>query len=102
MKEQRLGGRAPCPNCSAPCAFRSSRQISPTFREVRLTCSNDDCGWKGVASLIFERTIVQSAMPNPAVTLPVAPPRIPRRDRTGRPIPANDDEAGAEATAIND
>lgn len=55
-----------------------------------------------MASLIFERTIVQSAMPNPAVTLPVAPPRIPRRDRTGRPIPANDDEAGAGATAIND
>ncbi|EGF94658.1 ogr/Delta-like zinc finger family protein [Brevundimonas diminuta] len=91
MKEQRLGGRAPCPHCCSPTTFRTSRQISPTFRETRLACSNDDCGWKGVASLIIERTTVQSAMPNPAIQLAVAPPRMVRRDRSGRPLPANDD-----------
>lgn len=100
VSDQRLGGRAPCPHCSSPTAFRSSKQITPLFRETRLSCSNEECGWKGVASLIIERTIVQSAMPNLALPLAVAAPRQIRRDRFGKPLPANDDDVPTAPPAV--
>lgn len=100
MNEQRLGGRAPCPHCTSPTTFRTSRQITAVFRETRLSCSNDDCGWKGVASLIIERTIVQSAIPDPRIELVIVPPRVSRRGVSDIPAPANDDETLPSASAL--
>lgn len=94
---KRYGGRVPCPHCRSAAATRSSREISPTYREQHLRCSNLDCGWVGVASVIIERTIVQSAIPNAKISLPVTPPR---RKPSGQPIPANDDAPPASAEAL--
>lgn len=95
---KRYGGRVPCPHCGEAAKTRSSRGISATYRETHLQCQNLDCGWIGVASVIIERTIVQSANPNPRIVLPIA---VTRRKSANAPTPtpANDDvvEAAAEA-----
>lgn len=91
---KRYGGRIPCPHCGSACPTRSSRNVSPTYFEQRIRCSNDDCGWIGVASVIIERTTTQSAMPRPSIKLPLT---APRRQPSGLPMPANDD---ARTTAL--
>ncbi|GLK49601.1 hypothetical protein GCM10017620_25740 [Brevundimonas intermedia] len=96
---KRYGGRVPCPHCGSASAARSSRGVSPTYRETYLRCSNLECGWVGVASIIIERTVVQSASPNPRVALPVT---ATRRKAAGAPTPqpANDDQVLAPAEAL--
>lgn len=86
---ERYRGRHACPHCSGPAKIRSVREVSPTFREVYLDCNGEpECGWRGVASFVIERTIAQTGRPNPAVSLPTTPPR---RKPSGLPAPANDD-----------
>lgn len=88
IREKPHGGRCPCPHCAWGAVVRTSRRLSPLFYEQRLTCTNPDCGHTFVASLIIERTISPSAMPNPAIKLPIAPPR---RRVDGTPAAANDE-----------
>lgn len=82
-----------CPHCGALAKSRTSKVITPLFKELRFQCSNVDgddfCGHTFVASLVIERTVVQSARPNPRIRLPISAPRT-RRDYNGRPLPAND------------
>lgn len=86
-------GSHACPHCAGPAKIRSARQISATYREVYLDCyGNPECGWRGAASFVIERTIAQSARPNPEVSLPVTPAR---RRFTIPPPPANDDRPGS-------
>lgn len=89
--------RLRCPHCDGLAKLRTSRDITPLYRELRFQCSNvedlDDqgaCGHTFVASLVIERTIVPSARPNPRIKLPIAAPRVRRFD-SGAPAPANDD-----------
>lgn len=91
MQVKRYGGRSPCPHCGSAAPIRSVRKVSPTFFEHYMRCSNLECGWTGVANFIIERTIVQSAIPRPNLSLPMAPPRVQRRAPNGMPLPANDD-----------
>ena len=94
---KRYGGRVPCPHCGEAAKTRSSRGISATYRETHLQCQNLECGWTGVASVIIERTIVQSANPNPRIALPIT---VTRRKAANAPTstPAKDiDGATAEA-----
>lgn len=81
----RHGGtlRTNCPHCLAVAHVRSSKQLTPVFKELRFQCSDIDCGHTFVASLTIDRTIVQSAKPNPRIRLPIGQPRPSK--------PANDD-----------
>ncbi|WP_427846569.1 ogr/Delta-like zinc finger family protein [Brevundimonas pishanensis] len=68
-----------CPHCEHVATARTTRTITPLFREMRFQCTNvdgdDPCGHTFVASLVIDRTIVPSARPNPDINLPIAPPR---------------------------
>lgn len=83
-RSHRNGGvtRQVCPHCGATAVARTTRAITPLFRELRYQCTNidgdDPCGHTFVASLVIERTIVPSARPNPKINLPLAAPRANR------------------------
>ena len=64
-----------CPHCRWGLQLRTSRQLTPTFKELRFQCVNLDCSGSYVASLTIDRTIQPSASPNPSIKLPTAPPR---------------------------
>ncbi|MFA4952124.1 ogr/Delta-like zinc finger family protein [Brevundimonas sp.] len=96
---KRYGGRVPCPHCGEAAKTRSSRGISATYRETHLQCQNLECGWIGVASVIIERTIVQSANPNQRISLPMAVTRR-KSDKAPTPTSANDDAVEAAAEAL--
>ena len=78
-----------CPHCGSLAKMRTTRAVTPLFRELRFQCTNVDgdeaCGHTFVAALTIERTIVPSARPNPRIKLPIAPPR---KNRTALPSPA--------------
>lgn len=80
-----------CPHCETRAIVRSSQQMLPTYRELRLRCDNDACGHTFVADLTITRTIVPSKMPNPAIHLPRAK-LAPAND--DMPIAANDAAPG--------
>lgn len=71
-----------CPHCGELAKMRTTRAITPLFRELRFQCTNvegdDACGHTFVAALTIERTIVPSARPNPRINLPIAQPRTNR------------------------
>ena len=99
--------RITCPHCGQRTIVRSSEQITLTYREVRLSCDNEDCGHTMLASISIIRTIRPSARPNPNVTLPIGnqnlrvPRARPANDDTR--VPANDEEPlgpVSEATAM--
>ena len=85
-----------CPHCGDRSIVRDSVQVTPTIRELRLACDNDECGHTFLCQLSVIRTIRPSARPNPAVTIPCANPTIgllctpPATDDTRQP--ANDDD----------
>jgi len=67
-----------CPHCLCDGIRRSSREITPTFREIFYICPNVTCGHTWVASLNYEYGLSPSAIPDPAVNLPLRPmERIP-------------------------
>lgn len=78
-----------CPHCGSVAKMRTTRAVTPLFRELRFQCTNvegdEACGHTFVASLEITRTIVPSARPNPRIKLPIAPPRA---NRTALPSPA--------------
>lgn len=94
-RSHRGGGalRLRCPHCESLSKVRTTREVTALYRELRFQCLNvegdDPCGHTFVASLVIERTIVQSARPNPRINLPVAAPRT-KRLATGQPAAAND------------
>lgn len=77
-----------CPHCGSIAKARTSRAVTPLFRELRFQCTNVDgdeaCGHTFVCSLVIERTIVPSARPNPRINLSIAPARM---NRTALPSP---------------
>lgn len=81
----RHGGtlRTVCPHCQTLAKVRSSKQLTPLFKELRFQCQDLDCGHTFVASLNIDRTIVPSQKPNPRIKLKVGQPRTT--------LPANDD-----------
>lgn len=88
-----------CPHCRSAATTRTSREITPVYREVYFSCSNFECGHTYKAALSIVATISPSAMPDPRVVIPMAP----QRPRPSAPaiIPANDDDRVA-AKAAND
>lgn len=94
-ERSRHGGtlRTVCPHCEAPAKVRSSKTLTPLYRELRFQCSNVDgdnpCGHTFIASFEITRTIVPSARPNPRIRLPQGMPRPT--------TPANDDDVAVAA-----
>ena len=71
-----------CAHCAAKAAVRTSREISPIYREIYLQCTNIVCGHTFKASFSVVCTISPSAIPDPRVNLPIV---------SAKPRPANDD-----------
>lgn len=84
-----------CPHCGTAVFCRTSEQVTPIVRELRLHCKNDDCGCSFVAQLVAVRMVVPSMQPNPAVHLPMGKWRQPAND-DAPPPPANDDRIAAD------
>lgn len=94
--------RAKCPHCGDHLATRSSRSVTPLFKQKVLQCRNPACGATFGASLGITHQISPSGCPDPSVDLPFAAPRARRKH-------ANDDqpkklESGPEEVprALND
>lgn len=65
--------RPRCPHCGARSTVRTSRELSPVYREQLMQCTNALCGHTYVVGQEVLRTISPSAMPNPAVSIPQSP-----------------------------
>lgn len=70
-----------CPICASRATARSSQELSITLREITYRCENDECGHIYIAQLEVVRTLVSSAIHNPAVTLPISK-HVSRREST--------------------
>jgi hypothetical protein len=67
-----------CPHCKSAASARTSKPLSPLYREVTYQCRNLRCGHVFVAGLEALRTLSPSALPDPDIDLPFA-----RHIRTG-------------------
>ena len=72
-----------CPICSSRSVARTSRELSPTLREISYRCENDECGHIYIAALEVIRTVVKSALHNPNVQIPLSPHSKTNRERDG-------------------
>ena len=77
-----------CPHCKAQAIRRTSREVTPTFREIFYVCGNAACGHTFKASLSYDYGLSPSAIPDPAVDLPLRP--LAREDVI-KPDPPPDD-----------
>ena len=65
--------RITCPHCGSPVRIRTSRSISPLYREGIADCTNvEDCGWRGNIGVQFVSTLVPSHQPKPDIHLPLS------------------------------
>lgn len=64
--------RLKCPHCGSVCAIRDSGQVTLLTRESIYACSNPECGHTFVGLTEIVRTLSPSAIPNPAVELPLS------------------------------
>jgi hypothetical protein len=67
-----------CPHCLSQGDRRSSRELTPTFREIYYVCRNPACGHSWKASLTYDYGLSPSAIPDPALDLPMRP--VDRRE----------------------
>ncbi|WP_420493167.1 ogr/Delta-like zinc finger family protein [Sedimenticola hydrogenitrophicus] len=61
-----------CPHCHSNCTVKRSQQLSPMCREITAACSNVECGWTGVFYQEPVRTLSPSALPDPAISIPIS------------------------------
>lgn len=68
-----------CPHCNGPSLIRHSLRITAVAKDLYMNCLNSDCGhtWKAQVSVVH--TLSPSAMPDPEVDIPMAPPEYQRR-----------------------
>lgn len=62
-----------CPHCRHRATARTSSELSELYREITFTCRNHDCGHVFVCGLEVVRTLSPSAVPNPAIAIPLSP-----------------------------
>ena len=67
-------GHLRCPHCEVPGSVRSSEEVTPQHRNLFYTCQNPLCGHTWKATLSYDYGLSPSAIPNPAVTLPMRTP----------------------------
>lgn len=68
-----------CAHCRAKVRIRSSLGEHLLLRTAYLQCTNEACGATYRAAFEITHTLSPSAMPNPAIQLPLAPSAM-RRD----------------------
>ena len=100
--------RLKCPHCASHLATRTSRSVTPTFKQKVLQCSNAECGASFGYAAEITHQISPSACPNPDVQIRTSSPRAKRApandDSPARtsgpevPLPANDEDAAGIAT----
>lgn len=61
-----------CPHCGTRCTAVDSRAMSQTMREITYRCRNFRCGFVGVSTLEFVRTLVLSSIPAADIRLPLS------------------------------
>jgi hypothetical protein len=61
-----------CPHCGRGIRVRNSTSDHPLYRIYYLQCTNVACGWTARSEMVITHTLSPSAMPNPAITLPLA------------------------------
>lgn len=66
-RSSKQGATPRCPHCGEPAIVRSSRALSPVYREQLMQCTNALCGFTYVVGAEVIRAISPSAMPNPDV-----------------------------------
>lgn len=76
--------RTKCPHCGGHLVTRSSRSVTPLYKQKVLHCRNPDCGASFGYGGGITHQISPSACPRPGVDLPNSVPRA-------RKPPANDD-----------
>lgn len=62
-----------CPHCRSWGQRRSSREVTGQHRDIFYQCRNTMCGHTWKASLSYDYGLSPSAIPDPAVTLPLRP-----------------------------
>lgn len=65
-----------CPHCRWPLIIRTSEEVHALLRHEYLACSNLVCGFTGSAGNELMYQLSPSALPNPAVSLPIAPSKM--------------------------
>lgn len=66
----RTSKRPRCPHCGEPAIVRTSRELSPIFREQTMQCTNPSCSFSYVVGMEVLRSLSPSGVPNPDVTIP--------------------------------
>lgn len=61
-----------CPHCGAWAVARSSNVLTTTSRDLFYQCTNVECGHTFRAVLEINCTLSPSAIPNPAVVIPLS------------------------------
>ena len=100
-----MSASIPCPHCKSRAQVRSSRGVTPTYRQLHLVCRNIECGHTFGADITVTHTISPSACPDPAIELRQVSSRKPANDNrdpgvSPAIIAANDDDDLAEAIGI--
>jgi ribosomal protein S27AE len=86
--------RIKCPHCGAGAKLRTSKTLTPLYREIYYHCSNLFCGHTFMATHEIVRTVAPSRMPNPDISLPMLPAAAARAQSLMRP--ANDHDPPAQ------
>lgn len=80
-----------CPHCRKAARVRTSREVTPTYRQLHIQCGNADCGHTFGAELTITHTISPSACPDPDLHLRRSAPRRPAD---------NDNPSGSEVPLV--
>lgn len=83
-----------CPHCGGALRTRTSRSVTPTYRQFVFACFNADCGATFGAEMTITHAISPSARPNPDVRLRQAPPRHRRQAPANDTVPARSTAPG--------
>lgn len=67
------GLHAMCPHCESRGTLGGSRQITRTYKQFYVHCSNFECGFSWLAEVHVVHSVVPSAMPHPEVHIPTGP-----------------------------
>lgn len=91
-----------CPHCDTPGAVRTSRQLTPTYKQFYFACRNESCGHSWLAELTVVHSITPSARPRAGLHLRMGPTfaqMLSASAEGGVGItgpPANDDEVARQ------
>lgn len=73
MKKRGSSNGIRCPHCGSAAHVRTSRSLTPLYREQVYQCQNHLCGHVYLVGLEVLRTISPSATPRPDMRIPFSP-----------------------------